>query len=76
MKSGPHYGAAQGAPRPAELVDQQSRESGSIRVIVGPMFAGKTKELLRSIDDYKVVKLGLSPFCLCPTSHETLFLSS
>ena len=31
-----------------------SSASGSITVIIGPMFAGKTKELLRHVDHFKV----------------------
>lgn len=38
----------------AGLDKEHLSKAGSIQVIIGPMFAGKTKELLRSVNFYKV----------------------
>ena len=37
------------------LARDTAARSGSLTVIIGPMFAGKTSELLRHIDSYEVL---------------------
>ena len=44
---------------------------GQIDLILGPMFAGKTSELLRRVEDHEVSPVRAHPFiCICRLVQE------
>jgi thymidine kinase len=52
-------GGNEGAPAGSEQ-QQQQQQHGAIEIVVGPMFAGKTTELLRRVAGYEAAGLSVA----------------